>query len=71
MIRCYQYLVSPLLVPSCRFSPTCSEYAKESIGRYGCSLGIGLAIKRLCRCQPFQAGGFDPVPQILHAKRES
>lgn len=71
IIRCYQYLLSPLLVPRCRFSPTCSEYAKESIVRYGCVRGLGLTVKRLCRCQPFHAGGFDPVPRISHAKRES
>ncbi|MEJ6565263.1 MAG: membrane protein insertion efficiency factor YidD [Burkholderiales bacterium] len=71
IIRCYQYLVSPLLAPRCRFSPTCSEYVKECIVQYGCGLGLGLAIKRLCKCHPFHAGGFDPVPHISHAKRES
>ncbi|MGH9442634.1 MAG: membrane protein insertion efficiency factor YidD [Thermoanaerobaculia bacterium] len=54
-------MISPLLPEACRFEPTCSEYASEAIGRYGAGKGLLLALGRLCRCQPFSAGGFDPV----------
>ncbi len=59
----YQWLVSPLLGQRCRFAPSCSDYAKESIGRFGALYGSWLAVRRLLRCQPFCAGGFDPVPE--------
>jgi uncharacterized protein len=61
-IRGYQVLVSPLLPPSCRFSPSCSQYALEAIGRHGALKGSCLAARRLARCHPFHPGGFDPVP---------
>jgi uncharacterized protein len=61
IIRIYKYTVSPLLPPSCRFTPTCSEYAVEAISRYGFWKGSGLALKRLLRCHPFCQGGYDPV----------
>lgn len=61
-IGAYQWLVSPLLAQRCRFAPSCSDYAKESIARYGAGYGSWLAVRRLLRCQPFCAGGFDPVP---------
>lgn len=61
LLRVYKAFLSPLLPPACRFEPTCSEYAKEAIGRYGAGKGLLLALRRLCRCQPFSAGGFDPV----------
>jgi putative membrane protein insertion efficiency factor len=61
-IRGYQLLVSPLLPPSCRFSPSCSQYALEAIGRHGALKGSWLAARRLARCHPFHPGGFDPVP---------
>lgn len=60
-LRCYQRWISPLLPPSCRFYPTCSQYAYEAIERYGLLKGGALAAWRLLRCNPFCKGGFDPV----------
>jgi putative membrane protein insertion efficiency factor len=62
LIRGYQRFLSPLLPPSCRFYPSCSQYALEAISRHGALKGSWLAIRRLARCHPFNAGGFDPVP---------
>ena len=59
--RAYQHFVSPLLGPTCRFYPSCSHYAYEAIQRYGVIRGGGMAIWRLCRCHPFNPGGYDPV----------
>jgi hypothetical protein len=61
LLRGYKLIVSPLLPPSCRFTPTCSEYAAEAIGKYGFWKGTALGLKRLLRCHPFAAGGYDPV----------
>jgi putative membrane protein insertion efficiency factor len=61
-IRGYQLLVSPLLPPSCRFTPSCSQYALEAVTRHGALKGTWLAARRLARCHPFHPGGFDPVP---------
>ena len=61
MLRLYQRWVSPSLPPSCRYVPTCSEYAMEAIQRYGALRGGTLAIWRLIRCHPFVKGGLDPV----------
>lgn len=58
----YQVLISPLLPSSCRFYPTCSEYAREAVLRYGVLKGSWLALRRLLRCRPFGPEGFDPVP---------
>ena len=58
----YKRFVSPLLPPACRFTPTCSEYAREAVTRHGVSRGLALSARRLARCHPFQAGGPDPVP---------
>ncbi|MGI9068254.1 MAG: membrane protein insertion efficiency factor YidD [Pyrinomonadaceae bacterium] len=60
-IRFYQLVISPFLPASCRFSPTCSEYASQAIARYGALRGSALAFRRLLRCHPFSAGGYDPV----------
>jgi putative membrane protein insertion efficiency factor len=62
-VRAYQLLVSPLLPPSCRFFPSCSEYAAEAIERHGAVRGTNLALRRLARCHPWGGSGYDPVPQ--------
>ena len=62
LVRVYQILLSPLLGANCRFSPSCSQYAIEAIGKHGAIKGAWLAVRRIMRCQPFHAGGFDPVP---------
>jgi putative membrane protein insertion efficiency factor len=61
LIRMYQRYVSHWTPAACRFSPTCSEYAAQAIGRYGPLRGVGMALWRLCRCHPFHPGGYDPV----------
>lgn len=62
VIRIYQKLVSPLLPQACRFYPSCSEYSRESIIRYGFVKGVTLTLIRLGKCHPFHPGGYDPVP---------
>lgn len=61
-IRFYQRCISPLNPPSCRYTPTCSQYAIEAIRKYGPFKGLWLAIKRLLRCHPWGGSGYDPVP---------
>ena len=61
-IRLYQRLLSPLLLPACRYVPTCSEYARDAVELHGPAKGALLAACRLLRCHPFARGGFDPVP---------
>jgi uncharacterized protein len=61
-IRVYQKLLSPLLGNNCRFSPTCSEYSAQAVGKYGVVRGGILAIKRISKCHPFHPGGIDNVP---------
>jgi hypothetical protein len=61
LIGAYQRWVSPLLPSSCRFHPTCSEYTRQAILRYGAARGLWMGLKRITRCQPLCAGGFDPV----------
>jgi putative membrane protein insertion efficiency factor len=62
LIGAYQLLLSPLLLPSCRFEPSCSHYAQEAISAHGPGRGLVLAAKRLLRCHPWGGTGFDPVP---------
>jgi putative membrane protein insertion efficiency factor len=60
-LRLYKRFVSPILPSACRFSPTCSEYMIEAVGKYGVLRGVGRGLLRLLRCHPLHAGGFDPV----------
>ncbi|RMH40320.1 MAG: membrane protein insertion efficiency factor YidD [Deltaproteobacteria bacterium] len=72
LLRVYQRLVSPLKpMPTCRFAPTCSQYAIEAIERRGLIVGLGKALWRLARCHPFGGSGFDPVdpPRALAGGR--
>lgn len=62
LIRAYRYFLGPLLGPSCRFHPSCSQYAEEALATHGLFSGGWLAARRLCRCGPWHAGGYDPVP---------
>lgn len=61
-VRTYRWTVSPLLPPACRFHPSCSEYAEQALERHGALRGGWLAARRVCRCGPWHAGGYDPVP---------
>jgi putative membrane protein insertion efficiency factor len=60
-VRLYQHTLSRLLPASCRFYPSCSEYTRQAIERYGLARGSWLAVCRLARCHPFNPGGYDPV----------
>ncbi|MDO4216978.1 MAG: membrane protein insertion efficiency factor YidD [Bacteroidales bacterium] len=62
LIAFYQNCISPLTPPACRYTPTCSQYAKEAITKYGPFKGGWLALKRILRCNPFGGSGYDPVP---------
>ncbi len=62
LVRFYRQQISPLKPPSCRFIPSCSEYAAEAIEKYGAARGGWLALRRVLRCHPFHPGGYDPVP---------
>lgn len=62
LIKAYQFLISPMLGPSCRFTPTCSEYAVQALKKYGALKGVWLSIKRVGRCHPWHDGGYDPLP---------
>lgn len=62
LIKFYRVFLSPLKPPSCRYIPTCSEYALIAIEKYGAMKGVWMAVKRVLRCHPFHKGGYDPVP---------
>jgi putative membrane protein insertion efficiency factor len=62
IIKLYQWIISPILGPKCRFTPTCSNYALEALKKYGLFKGTWLAVKRIARCHPLGGHGYDPVP---------
>lgn len=63
LIKAYQYILSPIVGPKCKFYPSCSSYAAEAISRHGALQGLYMAICRIGRCHPFSRGGYDPVPE--------
>jgi len=63
LIKFYKYAISPYLPSSCRYNPTCSTYAYEAVKKHGALRGSIMAVKRILRCHPFHAGGYDPVPE--------
>ncbi len=62
LVKAYQYLISPLTPSSCRFHPTCSEYAIQALKKHGPVKGLILSIKRILKCHPWGSSGYDPVP---------
>jgi len=60
-LKAYKWILSPVLPSACRFYPTCSEYMREAVERHGAARGVWMGVRRLLRCHPFQAGGYDPV----------
>ncbi|MGZ5190019.1 MAG: membrane protein insertion efficiency factor YidD [Flavisolibacter sp.] len=62
LIKIYQLIISPLLGPQCRFTPTCSHYSLVAFKKYGIFKGFWLTVKRISRCHPFGGQGYDPVP---------
>jgi putative membrane protein insertion efficiency factor len=61
LVRTYQLLISPLFLPTCRFTPTCSQYAIDAIKCHGIIRGCYMALRRIMRCHPFNDGGYDPI----------
>ncbi len=61
LITFYRRFISPLKAPTCRFYPSCSDYAFQAIDKYGLGKGLILSVRRLCRCHPYHPGGYDPV----------
>lgn len=70
LIRIYQWLISPLLGPRCRFTPTCSCYGVEALKMHGAIKGSWLTVKRILKCHPLNEGGYDPVPPKINNKKE-
>ena len=68
LIRVYQLIVSPMLGSNCRFMPTCSDYALESLKTYGLIKGTYLTIKRIGKCHPWGSHGYDPIPTKMEKK---
>lgn len=70
LIRGYQLVLSPLMGSNCRYYPTCSCYTHEAIEKHGAFKGMWLGIKRISRCHPWAAGGYDPVPECSSHKKD-
>lgn len=70
-LRAYKWAISPMFPPSCRYVPTCSEYADEAVERYGALRGGWMALVRLLRCHPFVKGGYDPVTRSAREVRSA
>ena len=68
-IKIYKYLISPLIGPSCRYLPTCSEYSIEALKTYGFSKGLMISFKRILSCHPWGNSGFDPVKKEMKVKK--
>lgn len=62
LIKLYQWVISPMIGPKCRFTPTCSSYAIQALQKHGLIKGLWLAVKRISRCHPWGGSGWDPVP---------
>ncbi len=72
LIELYQRYISPMKgAPSCRFTPTCSQYAKEALLKRGFFVGSALTVWRILRCNPFSRGGYDPVPEKKHKGKKT
>jgi putative membrane protein insertion efficiency factor len=69
LIRLYQLVLSPILPPSCRYLPSCSDYAIEALASHGVVAGLWLAARRIARCHPWGGSGYDPVPPAAPAGR--
>ena len=71
ILTIYKKMISPFLPPSCRYYPTCSDYCREAVERFGVLRGLNLGIKRLLRCHPWHPGGYDPVPEHLKSLKQN
>ena len=69
LIKCYKFLISPILGNSCRYFPSCSEYSLEALKTYGLLKGLFLSLKRILSCHPWSNGGLDPVKQEMKVKK--